>query len=180
MPLGPKKSDPTCAGSAAPRGLATVAAPLGAAGQPKTTSLYVTLDNTRLLSKPSAFAKKLKTLKAGIMVKAEAPKNGYVKVTVPLGEDTVSGYLSVRALQKDRPKLTAAVHKSGDASAEEVAAATKGFNKQIEADLRSQDSGDGYQKLDQALSRTAMDAPLDKLEGFREKGKLGEFKEGGE
>ena len=39
---------------------------------------------------------------------------------------------------------------------------------------------DHFQKLDQALSRTAMDAPMDKLEGFREKGKLGEFKEGGE
>jgi hypothetical protein len=146
------------------------------AAAPATTNQYITLDGTKLLSKPQAFAKAVKTLKKGMLVKVEKPKNGYVKATLPMGEDTVSGYLPVRAIQSKKPSMTASAKKSGDASAEEVAAATKGFNKQVEAELRSSQGG-GYEKLDQAVARTAMEDPGTQLEGFREKGQLGEFKE---
>jgi hypothetical protein len=159
-----------------------LAVPLGAAGGPsQTTTQYVALDNTRLLSKPNAFAKPIRILKKGMLVKAETPKNGYVKVTVPLGEDTVSGYLSIRSLQNRKPKLSAAAHASADASATEVAAATKGFNKQIEAELRRGDKADAYAKLDAALARSAVEDPENTLKDFRKKGRLGEFfKEDGE
>src|SRR5262245_38834962 len=96
---------------------------------------FVSLDGTRLLSKPAAVAKPVATLKAGTLVWADAAKNGYAKVKVDESGDT--GYLNVRAFQKSKPKKSlASAKKSGDASAEEVAAATKGFNKQVEADLR--------------------------------------------
>jgi hypothetical protein len=142
------------------------------------TKQYITLDGTRLLSKPAAFSRAVKILKKGTAVMADAPKNGYVKVSL---NDTVSGYLSVRALQRSKPKLTADAKASGDASAEEVAAATKGFNKQIEANLRSQgDNEKNYAKLDKLVARSTVEDPEGSLEGFREQGKLGEFKEGGE
>ena len=142
------------------------------------TKQYVTLDGTRLLSKPAAFSRSVKTLKMGTAVMADAPKNGYVKVTV--GDD-LSGYLSVRSLQKAKPKLTANAKASGDASAEEVAAATKGFNKQIEANLRSQgDNEKNYAKLDKLVARSTVEDPDGGLESFREQGKLGEFQKGGD
>lgn len=146
----------------------------------KTVNRYVSADQTRLLSKPTAFAKLVKTLKKGMLVKAEPAHNGYYKVSVPLGDATVSGYLALRALQTSRPSLNASAHKSSDASAEEVAAATKGFNKQIEAGLRADSKDDGFAKLDTALARTKVEDPMTSLEGFRKDGKLGEFKEGGQ
>lgn len=140
-------------------------------------SQYITLDNTKLLAKPSAFAKTVKVLKKGMLVKVSAPKNGYVKATLPMGDDSVSGYLPMRAIQDKRPVMTASAKKSSDASAEETAAATKGFSKQIEAEQRAGSKGEGYERLDKAVARTTMDDPTGQLEGFREKGKLGEFKE---
>jgi hypothetical protein len=140
---------------------------------------YVSLDGTRLLSKPAAFAKANATLKKGTVVWADAAKNGYVKVKVDATEAT--GYLSVRALQAGKPKLTASAKRSGDASAEEVAAATKGFNKQVEADLRKDGKNEGgYDKLDKLITRSKVEDPQGGLEGFREKGQLGEYKKGGE
>ena len=152
-------------------------APLHADDQ--ATSQYLSLD-TRLLAKPAAFAKSLGKLKKGMLVHALAPKNGYVKVQVDLGDESKTGYLPLRALQKSKPKLTASTHTSSDASSEEVAAATKGFNKQVEADLRDKDTKGGYDKLDKGLERSTVEDPRGSTEAFREKGKLGEFKEGGE
>lgn len=150
-----------------------------AAPTPTTTNQYVSAD-TRLLARPSAFGKSVRTLKKGTLVKAEKPRNGYIKVSVPMGEQSVTGYLPVRAVQKSRPKLTTAARKSRDASAEEVAAATKGFNEQVEADLRGSGQNTGFERLDKALKRTKVEDPMGQLEGFRKAGQLGEFKEGGE
>ena len=144
------------------------------------TSRYVTLDSTRLLAKPSAFGKTLAKLKRGQMVTVYATKNGYSKVNVSLDSGDKMGFLSVHSIQDHKPKMTAAVHASGDASAAEVAAATKGFNKQIETDLRAKDTKGGYKRLDEALGRTGFDDPQGILANFREQGKLGEYKEGGE
>jgi hypothetical protein len=142
------------------------------------TKQYICLDGTRLLSRPAAFSRAVKILKKGTAVMAEDPKNGYVKVSV---DDDTSGYLSVRSLQAHKPKLTADAKASGDASAEEVAAATKGFNKQIEAKLRSQgDNEKNYAKLDKLIARSTVADPEGSLEDFRQAGRLGEFKQGGE
>lgn len=155
-----------------------LAAALPLAAAEELTSQYVSADGTRLLAKPQAFAKAVKTLKKGTMVKAGKPKAGYLKVTVPMGEESLSGYLPLRAVQKSKPSLTAKAKKSSDASAEEVAAATKGFNKQVEADMRKEGGNGGYETLDSALARTKVEDPMGGLEKFREEGKLGEFKEG--
>jgi hypothetical protein len=97
-----------------------------------------------------------------------------------MGGQSVTGYLPLRAVQKSRPKLTTAARKSSDASAEEVAAATKGFNEQVEAGLRGSGQNTGFERLDKALARTKFEDPMGQLEGFRKAGQLGEFKEGGE
>jgi uncharacterized protein YgiM (DUF1202 family) len=138
---------------------------------------YITLDGTRLLSKPMAFSKSLGTLKKGTMVMAEPARNGYYKVQVGGGDDALVGYLSGRAMQENRPKIGATSSKSSDASAEEVAAATKGFNKQVEAEYKKGNAKLDYEGLDKLMDRTAVQDPKESLEGFREKGKLGEFSE---
>lgn len=151
-----------------------------AADEGKAVKRYVTLDGTRLLKSPAAFSKAVTTLKKGQAVMAAPSKNGYVKVSVDLDSGTKTGWLPLRAIQDNKPKMTASAKVSTDASAEEVAAATKGFNKQIETDLRAKDSKGGYDKLDKGLERTTVDDPAGSTQTFREKGKLGEFKEGGE
>jgi len=67
--------------------------------------------------------------------------------------------------------------KGSDASAEEVAAATKGFNKQVEAEYKKKNAKLDYDQVNSLLERTAFENPKENLEGFREKGKLGEFSE---
>lgn len=141
---------------------------------------YVNTDGTRLLAKPAAFAKAKAKLAKGQAVTLVEAKAGYVKVSLSKDGEALSGWLAKRALVKDKPKLSAKATRSKDASAEEVAAATKGFNKQVEAGLRENDKAGAYAKLDSGLARSEFKDPDSALEGFRQKGKLGEFKEGGE
>jgi hypothetical protein len=139
---------------------------------------YVCVDGTRLLSRPAAFSKSVARLHKGQALVAATPSHGYVRVSVDLASGTVTGYIAARALQDDRPKLDAGATASSDASAQEVAAATKGFNRQIETNLRAADTKGGYMKLDQALGRTGFSDPVAGLEGWRSQGKLGEFQGG--
>lgn len=142
---------------------------------------YVTLDGTRLLSKPAAFSKSYGTLKKGQAVMAEKAPSGYYKVKLILrdGEEREHsiGYLSSRALQENRPKIGSSAAKSQDASAEEVAAATKGFNKQVEAEYKKGNAKLDYDLVTKLEDRTRFEKPRESLEEFREKGKLGEFSE---
>lgn len=140
---------------------------------------YVTLDGTRLLAKPAAFSKSYGSLKLGQLVWAEPATRGYYKVTVPnaaqSGLKKSAGYLSGRALQENRPKIGAVARKSLDASAEEVAAATKGFNKQVEAQYKKDNSNLDYDQVTRLEQRTRINDVQTQLKDFREKGKLGEF-----
>ena len=139
---------------------------------------YITLNGTRLLSKPAAFSKSLGTLHKGDVVMAEKAQNGYYKVKVTQGDlSSVSGYLSAKALQADKPRIGVMANKSGDASAEEVAAATKGFNKQVEAEYKKGNAKLDYDLVTKLEERTRIENPRESLEGFRQNGKLGEFSE---
>jgi hypothetical protein len=141
---------------------------------------YVCVEGTRLLSRPAAFARKLAKLHKGQALVAAAPSHGYVRVSVDLESGTVTGYVAARALQDSRPRLGSGGQASNDASAQEVAAATKGFNRQIEANLRAADTKGGYAKLDQALARSGFSDPVDGLASFRSQGKVGEYQGGGQ
>ena len=140
---------------------------------------YVMLDGTRLLARPAAFGRTLAKLAKGTLVRCTPAKPGYLKVAVSLEGGSQTGYIPVRSLQDHRPRLVAGARSSADASATEMAAATKGFNQQIEDDRRAKDTAGGYARLDQGLARTRMADPLAETEGFRRDGALGEYKEGG-
>jgi hypothetical protein len=143
---------------------------------PKTR--YVMLDGTRLLATPAAFGKTLAKLAKGTAVQCFPAKPGYLKVAVTVDGTPKMGFIPARSLQDQRPKLYAGARSSTDASAHEMAAATKGFNKQIEDDLRAKDTAGGYKRLDEALARTTVNDPLAEGAPFRKAGSLGEFKGG--
>ncbi len=144
---------------------------------------YIQGEGVRLLAKPTAFAKSYGTLKKGQIVWAEKGPNGYFKVRVePIdGQELAQelGYISGRALGSSKPKMQASARKGGNASAEEVAAATKGFNKQVEAQVRSQNAKLDFDLLDRLLQRTQETDPNSATEGFRKSGQLGEYATGG-
>jgi hypothetical protein len=106
--------------------------------------------------------------------------NGYykVKLVLPEGEtrEHSTGYLSAKALQANRPKIGVAA-KSSDASAEEVAAATKGFNRQVEAEHKKGNAKLDFELVSRLEERTKLEDPKGSLEEFRKDGKLGEFSE---
>ena len=140
---------------------------------------YVELDGTRLLATPSAFGRTLAKLPKGTVLRAWPAGIAYLRVSVSVGGAAKQGYIALRSLSERRPRLTANAHASADASAQEMAAATKGFNQQIEDDRRAKDTTGGYKRLDIGLARTRFDHPLAETEAFRREGGLGEFKEGG-
>jgi hypothetical protein len=140
---------------------------------------YVVLDSTRLLASPAAFSKTLAKLAKGQALRAWPARTGYLKVSVMVGDAPKTGFVALRSLMDHRPRLTSNASASTDASAHEMAAATKGFNQQIEDDRRAKDTAGGYARLDLGLARTTMADPLAETEAFRRAGSLGEFKEGG-
>ncbi len=142
---------------------------------------YITLDGTRLLAKPTAFGKTYGKLKKGTSVWTELGSGGYLKVRVEPGSGNalaqVTGYIHKNAVQKNRPRILAKGESSKDASAEEVAAATKGFNKQVEAEYAKGNATLDYPKLDTLIERSRVADPASSNESFRQSGKLGEFSE---
>jgi hypothetical protein len=135
---------------------------------------YITFSGTRLLEKPSAFSKTLAKLNAGASVMVVKAQGAYLYVTT--GEKP--GWIAVRAVQAAKPKIGSSAKASTDASAEEVAAATKGFNSDVEAKYSKDNPALDFKQLDRLIDRTFMADPLEQLKDFRQKGKLGEFSGG--
>ncbi len=152
---------------------------LAAGARAEAVKRYITLDGTRLLSKPSAFSSNLGSLFKGQTVWCEPAPNGYFKVRVEKAPGqslkNTLGFLHSRALQQSKPKIGAMARKSQDASAEEVAAATKGFNKQVEAQYKKDNAKLDYDLVTRLEARTKVEDPEGSLKGFRQKGQLGEF-----
>lgn len=142
---------------------------------------YVTLDGTRLLAKPTAFGRSYGKLKKGTAVFTEPGPGGYLKARIESGSGNslaqLTGYIHKNGVQKNSPRLSAKGGASKDASAEEVAAATKGFNKQVEAEYAKGNAQLDYGKLDTLIERSRVADPAASNEGFRKDGKLGEFSE---
>jgi len=149
--------------------LATIAVSARAAKQPELQ--YVSVANTRLLSKPAAFSSTLATLDAGEAVEVISQSGSYVQVKAR-GQ---TGWIGARSLLTERPKIGYSGKKSTDASAEEVAAATKGFNTEVEAEYKRNNPKLDYEQLDRLEARTTVRDPGKDLEKFRKEGQIGEF-----
>ncbi len=132
---------------------------------------FVSVAATRLLAKPMAFSATVARLDAGEAVTVVAESAGYLQVEA----DGKSGWIPALSVQKEKPAIGYSARKNTDTSAEEVAAATKGFNSDVEEEYSKQNPKLDYHQLDRLEGRTAIKDPVTTLERFRKEGKLGEF-----
>src|SRR3954469_1789378 len=115
---------------------------------------YVSVSDTRLLARASAFAPTVARLKAGSAVAVTAKSAAYLKVTA--GGKT--GWIPLRAVRTTRPRIGYSATKGSDATSEEVAAATKGFNSEIEGQHKKDNPQLDYVRLDKLEARTLVTA----------------------
>lgn len=132
---------------------------------------YVSVSGTRLLSRHSAFSRTIDKLEAGTQVTVIKKYGSYLKVKTT---DT-QGWIAAHSVQTKKPRIGYSDKKTSDTSSEEVAAATKGFNSDVEGQYKKDNPKLDYDQLDKLEARTAVADPLKDLVDFREKGKLGEF-----
>jgi hypothetical protein len=135
---------------------------------------YVSVTDTRLLARPMAFSPALATLDAGDAVTVLGQSGNYLQVEVR-GR---TGFLPARAVQADRPAIGYSRRRTTDASSEEIAAATKGFSSEVEAEYRRDNPRLDYGLLDRLEARSGYRDPIAELAAFRREGKLGEHAEG--
>lgn len=132
---------------------------------------YISVSGTRLLSRHSAFSKTIDRLDAGTQVTVIKKYGSYLKVKTSDSQ----GWIAARSVQTKKPKIGYSDKKTSDTSSEEVAAATKGFNSDVEGQYKKDNPKLDYDGLDKIEARTTVADPVKDLADFREKGKLGEF-----
>ena len=133
-------------------------------------TLVVKVKTTNLRKEPVFYASTVAVLKAGDSVEKLSSQGGWYKVRTPQG---MEGWLHSSAVQTKKFSLSA-MDKSvkPGATAEEVALAGKGFNKQVEGKYKANNPGISFAKVDQMLKLKVSSA---QLKDFLKKGKLGEF-----
>jgi len=114
--------------------------------------LTVTVRNAQIRSKPSYLGSIVARLKyLDTVLQAADPDKGWIKVTLPAG--TKPGWINMSAITEFKENMKASGANVGTtASSGDIQAAGKGFNKEIEAEYKSE---------------THLDyAPVDRMERF--------------
>jgi len=131
-------------------------------------TLMVKVQTTHLRKEPKFYASTIAVLKAGEMVEKISAANGWYKVRTTKG---AVGWLHSSAVQTGKFDL-AAMDKSltTKATADEIALAGKGFNKQVEKNYKSKHSEVNFAGVDRMLKIKVSQSQLLK---FLKYGKLG-------
>jgi len=136
----------------------------------KGAKLKINVSKTKFKSSPRAFgAKIIATLERGEEVVFESEKGGFYKVKF----DGKSGFIPSKSLIKS--KKFKSFSRSAKVTSSDVSAATKGFSPEVEAKNR-ENKKLRYDLMDEAEKMSTVGDPEASLEGFRKKGKLGEYK----
>lgn len=133
-------------------------------------TLTVKVQSTSLRNSPKFYAPSVQPLNAGDKVEKIAVQNGWIQVKTAGG---VVGWVHVSALEV--PKFDLMATNKGlktQASADEVALAGKGFNKQVEESYKAKHKDVSFAWVDKMLQIKIAAA---QVEEFLKKGKLGEF-----
>jgi len=97
--------------------------------------MSVQVRNCKVRATPSQLGQAVATVDYGAVVQAGAPEKGWYPVTMP---DGTKGWLHESSLSKKPIAMRAgATDAATGASSDEVALAGKGFNEQVEANLRA-------------------------------------------
>lgn len=133
-------------------------------------TLVVKVKSTNLRKEPKFYAETLATLKAGDTLEKISEQAGWVKAKTAQG---LVGWVHSSAVQPKKFSLLA-LDKSlkTEASAEEVALAAKGFNKQVEESYRARHASLNYAWVEKMLE---IKISVAQIRDFLKKGKLGEF-----
>lgn len=133
-------------------------------------TLVIKVKSTNLRDQPVFYASALAVLKAGDSVEMLTAKEGWYKVRTKTGQE---GWLHSSSVQEKKFSLLA-LGKSAktEATADEVALAGKGFNKQVEDKFKANNSQISFVWVDRMLKVKVTPAQLKK---FLEEGKLAEF-----
>ena len=133
-------------------------------------TLIVKVQTTYVRKEPKFYSSPIATLRAGESVTQISSQAGWFKVRTSKG---VEGWIHSNSVQGG--KLTiAAMDKSlkTSATADEVALAGKGFNKQVEDAYKSRNKGMSFGEVDRMLR---IKVTPDELRKFLMDGKLAEF-----
>jgi SH3-like domain-containing protein len=130
------------------------------------TSMSVQVRNGKVRATPSQLGRVVATVEYGTAVQAEAPQQGWYRVTMADGQ---TGWLHQSALSKKPIAMRAGTSDAATGvSSDEVALAGKGFNEQVEAKLRADGTLD-YTWVDRMA---AFEVSVDQITRFRTEGNL--------
>jgi SH3-like domain-containing protein len=128
--------------------------------------LSVQVRNCKVRATPSQLGRVVGTVDYGVVVQAGALEKGWYPVTLPEG---TTGWLHESALSKKPIAMRAgATDAATGASSDEVALAGKGFNEQVEANLRARGTLD-FTWVDRMAKFSVRE---DQIAAFRAQGHL--------
>ncbi|NOR14838.1 MAG: SH3 domain-containing protein [Candidatus Aminicenantes bacterium] len=135
-------------------------------------TLVVKVKTTNLRKEPVFYAETIAVLKAGEAVEKVAEQAGWYKVKTAKG---IQGWVHSSAVSsKSFDLLSLGRTTKTGASAEEVALASKGFNRQVEDAYKAKHKDANFAGVDRMLRLKVTPAQLRR---FLEQGKLGKFGE---
>lgn len=136
-------------------------------------TLIVKVKSTNLRKEPKFYAQTVALLKAGETLEKISSQDGWLKARTSKG---LVGWVHSSAVQSKKFDLLA-MDKSltTKATADEVALAAKGFNKQVEENYRAKNKNISYVWVEKMLK---IEVSTAEIKEFLKTGKLGEF--GGE
>lgn len=133
-------------------------------------TLVIQVKTTNLKKEPVFYAETVAVLNNGEQVEKIGEQAGWYKVKTKNGRE---GWLHSSAVKKKKFSLFAMDKQvKSEASAEEVALAGKGFNKQVEEKYKANNPSISFVEVDKMLK---LKVTPRQLKTFLEKGKLGEF-----
>ena len=133
-------------------------------------TVIVKIQSTNLRQEPKFYSVSLAVLRAGENLTKVTQQGDWIQVRTSAG---ATGWIHSSAVETKKFNLLA-MDKGlkTQASASEVALASKGFNKQVEQSYRSKHAEANFAAVDKMLLLKVQ--PMD-VEAFLKKGKLGEF-----
>jgi uncharacterized protein YgiM (DUF1202 family) len=133
-------------------------------------TLVIKVQSTHVRKEPKFYSSPVATLKAGDSVTQISSQAGWFKVRTSKG---VEGWIHSQAVATGKLAV-AAMDKSVkmSATADEVALAGKGFNRQVEESYKSRNKGLNFGEVDRMLR---IKVTPDELRRFLMDGKLAEF-----
>jgi hypothetical protein len=133
-------------------------------------TLIIKIQTTNLRKEPKFYGQTTAVLKAGDSLEKIGVQDGWVQVRTPNGQ---VGWIHSSAVET--PKFNLLASNKGlkpQASANEVALASKGFNKQVEENYRAKHGEISFVWVDKMLKLRVLPS---QMESFLKKGKLAEF-----